>query len=79
MKVRPVGNAQGEDAPAIAARAEAALRRGDLAAALDALQRLPEADRRQAQPFIDTLTARVAAGQAADALVAHGMVTSSPS
>jgi hypothetical protein len=73
VKVRPVGNAQGEDAPAIAARAEAALRRGDLAAALDALQRLPEADRRQAQPFIDTLTARVAAGQAADALVAHGV------
>ncbi|MGL4443418.1 MAG: COG4223 family protein, partial [Alsobacter sp.] len=73
VKVRPVGNAQGEDSASIAARAETALRRGDLAAALEALQRLPEADRRQAQPFIDTLTARVAAGQAADALVARGV------
>lgn len=70
VKVRPVGNASGDDPAALAARTDTALRRGDLAAALAALERLPPPDKARVQPFIDRLAARIAAGQAADSLVA---------
>ncbi|MCP8938741.1 hypothetical protein NK718_09465 [Alsobacter sp. SYSU M60028] len=69
VKVRPVGQAPGDEPPAIAARTEDALRKGDLPAAAEALQRLPERDRAAAQPFLDRLRARIAAGQAADAIL----------
>lgn len=70
VKVRPVGNAAGDDPAAIGARTEAALRRGDLAAAQTALASLPASSRSTVQSFADRLVARVAAGQAADSLVA---------
>ena len=70
VKVRPVGNAAGDDPAAIGARTEAALRRGDLAAAQTALSSLPAPSRSTVQSFADRLAARVAAGQAADSLVA---------
>lgn len=70
VKVRPVGNVAGDDPGAIGARTEAALRRGDLAAAQAALAALPAASRPTVQSFADRLAARIAAGQAADSLVA---------
>ncbi|MHB2168425.1 COG4223 family protein [Alsobacter sp. R-9] len=70
VRVRPIGEATGEKPAAIGARAEAALRRGDLAAAAKDLEALPPESRATVQPFLDRLKARLAAGQAADALVA---------
>jgi hypothetical protein len=70
VRIRPVGEPAGEKPGAIGARAETALKRGDLAAALKDLDTLPAESRASVQPFIDRLRARVAAGQAADSLVA---------
>lgn len=70
VRIRPVGEPAGEKPGAVGARAETALRRGDLAAALKDLETLPAESRAPVQPFVDRLRARVAAGQAADTLVA---------
>ncbi|MCZ8097731.1 MAG: hypothetical protein O9972_07435 [Burkholderiales bacterium] len=70
VRIRPVGEPAGEKPGAIGARAETALKRGDLAAALKDLDTLPAESRASVQPFVDRLRARVAAGQAADSLVA---------
>ena len=70
VRIRPVGEPAGEKPGAIGARAETALKRGDLAAALKDLDTLPAESRATVQPFVDRLRARVAAGQAADSLVA---------
>lgn len=70
VRIRPVGEPAGEKPGAVGARAETALRRGDLAAALKDLEALPGEARAPVQPFVDRLRARVAAGQAADTLVA---------
>lgn len=68
-KVRPLGEAAGESSAAIAARADAALKRGDLAAAVAELDKLPADDKAAIKPFLDLAQARLAAGRAADALV----------
>jgi hypothetical protein len=70
VRIRPIGEAAGEKPGAVGARAEAALKRGDLAVALKDLEALPAEARAPVQPFVDRLRARVAAGQAADTLVA---------
>jgi hypothetical protein len=70
VRIRPVGEPAGEKPGAIGARAETALKRGDLAAALKDLDTLPAESKGAVQPFVDRLRARVAAGQAADSLVA---------
>jgi hypothetical protein len=69
VRIRPVGEPAGEKPGAIGARAETALKRGDLAAALKDLETLPAESKAGVQPFVDRLRARVAAGQAADSLV----------
>ncbi|WP_188520095.1 uroporphyrinogen-III synthase [Alsobacter metallidurans] len=69
-KVRPLGEAAGESSAAIAARADAALKRGDLAAAVAELDKLPADDKAAIKPFLDLAQARLSAGRAADALVA---------
>ena len=74
VRVRRVGEAAGSDEsePPVA-RIGAALERGDLAAALDALASLPEASRAAGAAWADAAKARVAAAKAATALRADAI------
>ena len=58
VKVRKVGDVEGDSAEAIAARAEARLMDGDIDAALAEWNTLPEASRAAASDFGDALAAR---------------------
>ena len=73
FKVRPVGEARGDAPAALAARAEAALRRGSLTDAAAALDRLPPAEAGPAEGFRTTLKARIAASEAADAILSKAV------
>jgi hypothetical protein len=61
VRVRPVGEAAGDDVPTAVARAEAKLRRGDIAGALADIDRLPEPVRALAASWTAEARARVAA------------------
>lgn len=65
VQVRPVGTVEGEDAPAIVARMEVALKKGDYAGAVAEYDKLPEPAKAAGAEFI----ARVKARQAADGLI----------
>ncbi|MGU9979819.1 COG4223 family protein [Phreatobacter sp. HK31-P] len=61
VRVRPVGEAAGDDVPTAVSRAEAKLRRGDIAGALADIDRLPEPVRALAASWAAEARARVAA------------------
>jgi hypothetical protein len=61
VRVRPVGEAPGDDTAAVLARAETRVARGDIAAALAALGTLPAQVRAPAESWIKTAQARDAA------------------
>lgn len=61
VRVRPVGEAAGDDVPTAVARSEAKLRRGDIAGALADIDRLPEPVRALAASWTAEARARVAA------------------
>jgi hypothetical protein len=65
VQVRPVGMVEGEGAPAIVARMEVALQKGDYAAAIAEFDKLPEPAKAAGAEFI----AKVKARHAADGLV----------
>jgi hypothetical protein len=74
VRVRRVGEAAGSDeSDPPAARIGAALERGDLAAALEAYGRLPEASRTAGAVWFDAAKAREAAARAATALRADAI------
>ena len=74
VRVRRVGEAAGSDeSEPPAARIGAALERGDLAAALEAYGRLPEASRAAGAAWADAAKAREAAAKAATALRADAI------
>ena len=65
VRVRKVGEVAGDDVEALAPRISAALARGDLAAALEAYSRLPDAARQAGRDWAKAAEARRAAGVAA--------------
>jgi hypothetical protein len=72
VTVRPVGgDVEGEDAPALVARAEAKLEAGDLQGAVAELGGLKGAAAEAAKPWLDKAKARVAAESALSELSAH--------
>ncbi|WP_161785026.1 mitofilin family membrane protein [Hoeflea sp. BAL378] len=72
VKVRQVGDVEGDSAEAIAARAEARLMDGDLDAALAEWNQLPEASKAAAAGFGDSLAARARAEKLIAASMAPG-------
>ncbi|MBU4531848.1 MAG: hypothetical protein KUA43_16930 [Hoeflea sp.] len=75
VKVRRVGDVEGDTAEAIAARAEARLMDGDLDAALAEWNTLPDASRAAASEFGDALAARARA----EKLIAASLTPAAPS
>jgi hypothetical protein len=73
VRVRKVGEVAGDDVEALAPRISAALARGDLAAALDAYDRLPDAARQASRDWAKAAEARQAAGAAAQGLRADAV------
>lgn len=69
VRIRPVGEASGDDPPSIVARMEAALARGDVAGALAAREHLPEKAKAATEAWAKDARARVEALAAADGLV----------
>ena len=61
VSVRPVGDVEGDTVPAIVARIESALTKGDLKTAESEWETLPEAGRQASQKFVDGLKARIEA------------------
>ncbi len=61
IKVRPTGNVEGESVAAVAARIEAAVKRGDYAKALDEYDGLPDAPKRAGASFATKVKARMEA------------------
>jgi hypothetical protein len=68
VRVRPVGEAPGEDPPALAGAIDAALARGAVAEALAAWTRLPEPAMTASRTFGEAARLRVAAQEAASTL-----------
>ncbi|MBK1634850.1 COG4223 family protein [Rhodovulum adriaticum] len=68
LGMRSLSPREGDDADAVLSRAEAALRAGDLAAALDELNALPDAARAEMAGWVADATARAEAVAAAAAL-----------
>jgi hypothetical protein len=73
VRVTPVGEAAGDDPAALASRIAGALGRGQIAAALEVWDRLPEASRVASRQWADLAQARIAADAAAQSLVADAM------
>jgi hypothetical protein len=70
---REDGNAEGGNAAAVAARAQAHLARGDLAAAAAECEQLTEGAARVAAPWLDDARARLTADRALSELTAHAV------
>lgn len=68
LGARSVAPREGDDADAVLSRAEAALRRGDLGAALDELAALPEPAQAELADWVTAARSRLAAVQAAERL-----------
>jgi hypothetical protein len=73
VRVRKVGEIAGDDPQALASRVAASLARGDLAAALDAYRRLPDAARQASADWGKAAEARLAAAVAAQSLRADAV------
>ena len=73
VRVRKVGAVAGGDADALVSRVSAALARGDLSAALDAYEGLPDAARQASRDWAQAAEARQAAGAAAEGLRADAV------
>ena len=73
VRVRKVGEVAGDDPQALASRVSASLARGDLAAALDAYRRLPDAARQASADWGKAAEARLAAAVAAQSLRADAV------
>ncbi len=73
VKIRPVDETAGDSATAIASRIEAALKRGDLAAASSAWASLPEAAKKVSAAWAASLDQRVKAEKAAFAIQADAI------
>ena len=69
VRVTPVGEVAGDDPSAVLSRIDGALRRGQIAQALAAWERLPEAARRASQEWADAAKGRLAADEAAQGLL----------
>ncbi len=66
VDVRPVGDVKGDDAPAIIARMEVALKKGDLQAVISEYEKLPEAVRAAGGDLIEKVRARMQANDLVD-------------
>ena len=73
VRVRPVGEASGEDPAALAARIEAALGRGAVGEALASWTKLPEPARAASRGFGEAAGQQVAAQEAARALISAAL------
>ena len=73
VRVRPVGEASGEDPGALAARIEAALGRGAVGEALASWAKLPEPARAASRAFGEAAGQQVAAQEAAQALISGAL------
>jgi hypothetical protein len=73
VRVRPVGDTPGDDPPAALARAGAKARRGDIAAALAEVERLPPSVQAPAADWIKAAKARTAALESARQLAANSL------
>lgn len=78
VKVRKVGDVQGDSAEAIAARAEARLLNGDLDAALAEWNALPEASRAATADYGDALAARARSEKLIAAAMAPSAASEAP-
>lgn len=77
VTVRPIGAVEGEGAPAIAARMEAAIADGDYARAVAEYESLPEAIRPVAASYIERVKARLAAEQLIDQAISRALAPAS--
>lgn len=75
VRVRPVGEVEGQDPPALVSRIEAALDRDDVAAALAAWQLLPAQAQAASASFADLARRRQAALAAANTLLDSAVAT----
>ena len=75
IEVRQVGTSAGEDPAAVASRIDAALDRGDVAAALAEWSKLPEAGRSLSQGWADAAHSRLDAATAAQDLLSRAIAT----
>ncbi|WP_237479708.1 hypothetical protein [Lichenibacterium dinghuense] len=75
VQVRQVGAVKGDDAGAVATQIDAALDAGDVAGALAAWGRLPQAGQDRSKDWAAAARARVEAAQAAQGLVARAIAT----
>ncbi|MEI8146436.1 MAG: mitofilin family membrane protein [Alphaproteobacteria bacterium] len=73
VRVRPVGEAAGDDPTIVIARVEAKLARGDLAGAIADTERLPDAAKTLAKPWLDQARARLDADRAVSRLSADAL------
>jgi hypothetical protein len=73
VRVRPTGDAAGDDAGAVIARMEARVRRGDLSGALAESQKLPPEAKALAEPWVKRVEARQAARAGAQKLAAAAL------
>ncbi|MDZ7823878.1 MAG: mitofilin family membrane protein [Ahrensia sp.] len=71
VKIRPVGQVDGDSPGAIAARLEARLKNGDIAAALAEFETLPDLNKQAATSFADRMRAR----QTVDGLLAKALAS----
>lgn len=71
VKVRPIGNVEGDTPEALVARIEDKLRNGDLKGAYLEWQALPEAGKAVSQDFADKLDARIKAEEAVSQALAQ--------
>lgn len=69
VKIRPAGEAVGDSIPDVVGRIEAALARGDVAAATDAFAKLPDHAKSEAQAWAETANRRRDAEKAAASLL----------
>ena len=73
VQVRPVGEVSGDDAGAIVARMEAALKEGNYAAVIGEYEKLPEASKTAGASFIAKVKERQAADRLIDAVLASAI------
>ncbi len=73
VQVRPVGEVEGEGAPAVIARMEVAVDKGDYAAALREYETLPETVKAAGAAYAQTLRARLAADDLMDKVLAAAL------
>jgi hypothetical protein len=74
VRVTPIGEVAGDDPAALVSQIDAALGRGQVAAALAAWARLPEPARRASQDWADAAQSRVGADKAAQDILDEAMV-----